>query len=196
MFQLKSRLFILLLLSLTISISNFAHAENNKSKKIKAESIDIRANYLLLDEKKAISIYKGKVLLSKGTLIIKADKITLFSDGEKLTKALIVGSPADVKHQPENEAKVHSQAKKIEYFVTEERLILKGHAFVDQGDRHFSGETIEYDTRQRIITASGQQKDSINRKNNTPKRRVHVIIGPESDEKDENEANTNTENEE
>ena len=183
MFQQINRLLVVsLIVGMISNTSVYAATKNNK--KLEPEPVDIKSNYLLLDEKKGISIYKGNVRLIKGTLIIKADKITLYSDGEKLTKALIIGSPADVRHKPENEEKVHSQAKKIEYFVEKERLILNGQAFVDQGDRHFSGESIEYDTRQRIITASGQ-KGAVNTKNNPPKRRVHVIIGPDTKDTEE-----------
>ena len=178
MFLLKNKQLLWLSLLPVIFGIQPSYAENNIRK---TEPVDIKSHYLLLDENKGISIYKGDVLLTKGTLVIKADEITLYSDGKELTKALIIGSPADVQHQPENEEKVHSQAKTIEYFVTENRLELKGDAFVDQGERHFSGEYIEYDTRERIITASGQQKAQINPENDSPKRRVHVIIGPDKD---------------
>ncbi len=147
----------------------------------KQQVIDIKAQYLLLDEGKGISKYKGNVLFTKDTLIIKADTVTLYYKDKKLTKAFITGSPADVQHQPDNEAKVHSQASTMEFFISEDRLILKGQAFVNQGNRHFSGEYIEYDTRQRIITAAGNQNRLLNAKNSEnspPKGRVHVIIGP------------------
>ncbi len=145
-----------------------------------SQIINIKADYLLLDEQKGISKYKGHVLFKKDTLIIKADTVTLYYDGSELTKALITGSPADIRHRPDNEAAVHSQANKIIYLVAEERLLLSGQAFVDQGERHFSGESIEYDTRQRIITASGKAKSSTSEKvkNTPPTGRVHVIIGP------------------
>ena len=147
--------------------------------------VDIKANYLLLDENKGIRKYKGQVLFTKGTLKIKADAVTLFYDGEELTKALITGSPADVHHEPDNEDKVHSQAREMNFFVSEDKLTLKGQAFVDQGSRHFSGEYIEYDTRQRTITAAGNQSSTMNTENaeNTPpSSRVHVIIGPTESE--------------
>ena len=166
-------LFNLLILSFIISP---AFAEN-----LKQETIDITAQYLLLDEKNGISKYKGQVFFKKGTLSIKADTVTLYYNDGELTKALITGSPADVLHYPDNEAKVHSQAKKMEYFISENRLTLKGQAFVDQGDRHFSGETIEYDTRQRTITAASKQNNETNTGNSPPNGRVHVIIGPNTD---------------
>ena len=124
------------------------------------------------------------MVFKRDSIIIKADTITLYYNDDELTKALITGSPADVKHKPDNEPKVHSQAKLMEFFVLEDRLILKGQAFVDQGSRHFSGEFIEYDTRQRTITAASGEKRTVNTensKNNPPKGRVHVIIVPSND---------------
>ena len=163
-----------------------------------SQTIDIKANYLLLDENKGISKYKGQVLFTKGTLSIKADTVTLYYHGEKLTKALITGSPADVHHEPDNEDKVHSQAQEMEFFVTEDKLSLKGQAFVDQGSRHFSGEYIEYDTRQRIITAAGNQtsiESAENTKITPPNSRVHVIIGPNVNDEDVEDTENSTENE-
>lgn len=160
------------------------------------QTVNIKANYLLLDENKGISKYKGQVLFTKGTLRIKADTVTLYYNGERLTKALIKGSPADVHHAPDNENKVHSQAKEMEFFIAEDKLTLKGQAFVDQGSRHFSGEVIEYDTRQRIITAAGNQTSVVNTENseNTqPNSRVHVIIGPIEDADNAENENTTSE---
>lgn len=174
MFCLQNKFSCLFTLILIIIYSSPTYAA-------KQQVIDIKAQYLLLDENKGISKYKGNVLFSKGTLTIKADTVTLYYKNKKLTRAYITGFPADVRHQPDNEAKVHSQAKSMEFFVNEDRLILKGQAFVNQGNRHFSGEYIEYDTRQRIITAANNQNGAVNTKNseNTPpKGRVHVIIGP------------------
>lgn len=185
MFYQKNNLLFMFLLLITLSPSSYA---------TKQQILDIKAQYLLLNEKKGISQYKGNVLLTKNTLTIKADTVTLFYKNKKLTKALITGSPADLQHQPDNEAKVHSQANKMEFYVNEDRLVLKGNAFVDQGNRHFSGENIEYDTRQRIITAAGAQNKLTNTnssKNTPPSNRVHVIIGP-AENADNTAENSNT----
>ena len=173
MFYLKNKV----LLSLLLSIGIFS----NSSFAVEKQILEIKAQYLLLNEKNGVSEYKGDVLLSKDTLIIKADSVTLYYKNKELNKALIIGSPADVQHQPDNEEKVHSQANKMEFFVKDDRLVLKGDAFVNQGNRHFSGEYIEYDTRQRIITAAGEKnklRNAENAKNIPQKSRVHVIIGP------------------
>lgn len=162
----------------------------------KQQTLDIQARYMLLDDNKGISIYKGKVVFKKDTLQIKADTMTLYYNGKKLSKVLIQGSPAEVRHAPDNEAKVHSRAKKMEYLITEDKLILTGQAFVEQGNRLFSGESIEYDTRQRIISAAAKQGPvNINKDDaqaSSPNQRVHVIIGPDAENIDA--ANKDSEN--
>lgn len=178
MFYLQNKLLLSLMLIAASINPSFAATQ---------QILDIKAQHLMLNEKSGISKYKGNVLLSKDSLIIKADTVTLYYKNKELFKALITGSPADVHHQPDNEEKVHSQANKMEFFVNEDRLVLKGNAFVDQGNRHFSGEYIEYDTRQRIITAAGNQNKllkSENEKNSPTNGRVHVIIGPTSEVED------------
>lgn len=171
-----------LFLMLCLSAYSAQAADNNEKQRPQAP-IDIKAQYLLLDESKGISKYKGNVVFTKGTLVIQADAITLYSDGGKLSKAIITGSPADVQHQPENEEKVHSQANKMQYIMATEQLTLTGNAFVDQGEQHFSGNIIKYDTRQRLVTASGNKPNLATQKKdakNPASGRVHVIIGPEN----------------
>ena len=162
MFYLKNKWWLPLL----ILVAQTVHAE-------KSQTIEIKSQNLTMDKLKGMSHYEGNVLLTKGTLKIKADKITLYHQGQEITKALIFGDPADVTHHPDNEPQVHSQAKRMEYYVKNNQLLLLGDAVVDQGSRHFSGERIEYDTRQRQITAGGKDV------NNPGDGRVHVILGPE-----------------
>ena len=155
-------------------------------KKQAQQIIDISSKTLLLDENKGISEYKGNVLFKQNTLRISADTISLYYKDNKLVKALITGSPADVEQHPDNEAKVHSQAEKMEYYVDENRLVLTGNAFVTQGSRHFSGKHIVYDTRQGTLTADSKSdsKETLNSTKSTqPNERVHVIIGPTENDK-------------
>ena len=190
---------VLLFLTVTcVAATSQVKADTKAKVRVKASSqqvIDISAKTLLLDQDKGISEYKGNVLFKQNTLVIKADTISLYYKDKKLEKALITGSPADVQQHPDNEAEVHSQAEKMEYFVEENRLVLTGNAFVTQGSRHFSGQQIVYDTRQGTLTAAGtaagtagsksEGKEPLNNKqNNQPNERVHVIIGPTENDKE------------
>ena len=185
MYCLPNKIHLMLVCFLILASFAFYSTPVYAAEKTKTQTIDIHSQSLLLDEEKGISTYKGKVLLQKDTLVIEADAMTLHYNGEKLDKVMIIGSPADVRHEPDNEAKVHSQANKMEYLIQEDKLTLSGQAFVNQGNQHFSGKTIEYDTRQRIISAAGNQ-NTVTNDNETStgpaeSQRVHVIIGPDAD---------------
>ncbi len=145
------------------------------------KNIDIRADYLLLDNKKGISQYKGHVHFKKGNLKIVADSITLYIEEEKLKRALITGNPARARQKPEQETELKAQAKQFEYFADTEKLLLRGNAEVDQGNRHFSGKIIEYDSREKRLLASGQSggKNAEKSSKAASGSRVHVILEEE-----------------
>jgi lipopolysaccharide export system protein LptA len=177
---------LILVSGLTLAQPASQTAAASHKKKQLQQIIDISSQSLLLDDKEGISEYKGNVLFTQNTLVVKADTITLYHKDKKLVKALITGSPADVQHQPDNEAAVHSQANQMEYYVDENQLVLIGNAFVTQGERHFSGEHIVYDTRQKTINAGAilSNPSEKNSQNSQPNERVHVIIGPTTNETD------------
>jgi len=183
MFYRKTKITLMSLL-LLLGINSIVFSAQSSSKK---QVINIKSDTLLLDEASGLSTYKGDVLFTKEGIVIKADSITLNYEKQELTKAIMKGSPVDVQHQPDNEEKVHSQADEMEFFVNEDRLVLKGNAFVNQSSRHFSGEVIEYDTRQRIFTAAANKDENLTNKSpenelpHSPAGRVHVIIGPDEE---------------
>lgn len=140
------------------------HAEN---------TLEISADALLLDSSKQVSRYRGHVVIKHKTMNIHAELVELFHADQQLSQANISGKPARVDHQPANEPAVHAEANRIEYHVAEQQLILIGKAKVQQGERSFAGEKIEYDLASHVIKASGTQQDA------EQSNRVHVIIGPD-----------------
>jgi len=141
------------------------------------QPIDIRADRVEINEKEEVSQYIGNVHLKQGTLDIKADKITVYLSKGKLTKIAIRGNPATFKQQPEDKQDiVKSSARYMEYFASKEHLVLKTNAKVVQGDNHFSGDYIEYDTLNSTVKAN-KDEDSDSR--------VHAIIQPKADTDEE-----------
>jgi lipopolysaccharide export system protein LptA len=134
------------------------------------QPIDIQADRVEIKEKEEISEYIGNVHLQQGSLDIRADKVTVFLKDGRLIKILIIGNPATFKQKPEdNKDIVRSSAMHMEYFASKEHLLLKTNASVVQGDNHFSGDYIEYDTLHSTVKAK-KDKDS--------ESRVHAIIKP------------------
>ncbi len=139
--------------------------------------LKISANHVVVNNQRGVSHYKGDVQIKQGTLIIRADEVFVYLVKGKLQKIVINGKPASFEQQPDNkQALVKSRAEEMEYFSKKELLVLKKNAEVLQGGNSFRGDHIEYDTYHSIVRAN---KDA------GSKTRVHAIIQPREEQKDE-----------
>lgn len=140
------------------------------------QPIDIKADRVEVDQRQQVSHYIGNVRLEQGSLKINADEIVVYMVKGKLQKIVITGNPARFEQQPENNREVvTSQADNMEYYASEERLLLKHHAQVNQGGNLFRGDFIEYDTLTSTVKAN-KAEDS--------QSRVHAIIQPAKQKED------------
>ncbi len=81
--------------------------------------IHITADQALRDEKQGVTIYRGNVHMSQGSLRIDADKITIFHVAEELGQVIAEGSPAVLQQRPDPEkGAVNARARIITYHRT------------------------------------------------------------------------------
>ena len=157
-----------LLLSCALMLSMLPHAWALRSDR--NQPIDIKADRVEVNQREQVSHYIGNVRLEQGSLKIDADDLLVYLVKGSLNKIVITGKPARFEQQPENQQDmVKSQAEHMEYYASEEKLLLKQNAEVNQGGNHFRGDFIEYDTLTSTVKAS---KDA------NSQTRVHAIIQP------------------
>jgi len=132
------------------------------------QPITIQADDAILDEREGISIYRGDVTIDQGTLHISADQVEIIAEGDKVIQIIASGtedrgSLAHYEQQPEeDEALVSADARKITYFVQEERVHLVGNARLQQARDTFSGELLYYNVNEGVVNLSGSgQKDRV-----------------------------------
>jgi lipopolysaccharide export system protein LptA len=134
------------------------------------QPIQVNADSMVTEEPKGFSHYKGNVVIVQGSLKVIADEVIIYFTDGTLDKLIITGNPAHLQQLPDDsEDPVFSQAKKMEYFASSDRLFLLEDAQVKQGNNHFSGARIEYDTRNSTVSATSLGKD---------KGRVRAVIIP------------------
>lgn len=156
-----------LLISLSYSSLLFALPEDSE------QPIFINSNSAMKDDKQGLTIYKGSVDMTQGTLRIDAEKITIYSNAEAVTKIIAEGKPAKLKQKPEiDKGDVTARASMIEYWVGEKKLRLSQNAHIDQDGSTIKGETIRYDMSNARIEADGGTETTPN------KGRVQVVIPP------------------
>lgn len=140
--------------------------------KDKTQPIYIEANQVDMAEKSGISTYSGNVKLEQGSIKINADSITVYTQDKKLQRIIATGAPALFSQQPDkNSNEVIASAQLVEYSSIHGKLILSGDAKMKQGANSFSGNKIEYDTINDVLSA----KSSKNRN-----QRVKAVIQPDT----------------
>ena len=150
--------------------------------------MEIVANEAEHDNNKRITIYRGDVEVTQGTLFISGHTLTVhYTDNQELDHAVMQGDRAYYKQLPDN-SKVYDKAwaNQMEYYPDKGMVILIDNGKVVQEDLRFTGDRIEYDTiNSRVIAKTvKQQRNQSTDDGQTTKEddRVRVIISPQKDD--------------
>ncbi|MCY4014220.1 MAG: lipopolysaccharide transport periplasmic protein LptA [Gammaproteobacteria bacterium] len=112
------------------------------------QPIEIRADQAR-SEPDGTSVLTGDVRIDQGTLSLAADRVTVATREKRLHKIVAEGdgdTPVRFRQQIRtDEPFANGHANHIDYAVTEQRLALKGDAFLSVGDREFEGDLITWD---------------------------------------------------
>ncbi len=104
-----------------------------------------------------VSIFRDNVLITKGSIRIKATEARLqVIDGE-VKQATIVGNPVEFEQRDKNGELIRGWADRIEYNADTGQVDLTGNAKLYQGEDVFESETIHYDTLNQRVHAQSDQ---------------------------------------
>ena len=144
-----------------------------------SQPIYIESDKARRDDPKGVTIYEGQVEVTQGSLLLKADKVTLYNtQKDGITTIIANGSPAHYQQKPAPEKTlVKARAKTIEYFVSKERIVLTKNAWMTQDGATFDAAIIEYDIAKEIVEAKGGVKNTAN-SNGNKNERIRVVIPP------------------
>jgi len=133
------------------------------------QPIEIEADEAMRDDARGLTVYEGNVVITQGTILIRADKVSIFGDGRQVKRVVGEGRPAHYEQVPEaGKPPVVARARTISYELGAEKIILTRDASLNQEEATLTGERIEYDLRQEIIRAQGG-KDN---------QRIRMVIPP------------------
>jgi len=140
---------------------------------IEADSVEIR-------EQEGISIYKGNVIIKRGSTLIKGQLIYIYQNNNVIDRITAEGNPASFKQLNDQDQEILAQCLDMEYQNTQGVLVLKQQALLVQHKNRFTSEHIVYNTRKDIVQAG-----SDNENGEPGKQRVTITIQPESPKQSE-----------
>ena len=168
----KTNILVLILAFLTLP----AFAERADRDK----PMQLEANRISIDDAKKIQILEGDVIVIKGTMVLKADKVVITEDKYGFQLGVATGGKdglARIRQKREGlEEYIDGEAERIEYNTNTEVAEFFRRAWVRSGDDQVKGDYIWYDAiSEKYLVTAGKSSD--------PKgqpARVRAIIQPKS----------------
>ena len=110
-----------------------------------------------IDESKGTSVYRGDVDLRQGTMHLQADVVTVYQNKRKPTKIIAEGRPVKFQQQSDK-GLVKGRAKRAEYEMDSENLVMIGDAVLLQGNDSMRSDRIVYDRVKSVVKAGAAAK--------------------------------------
>ena len=132
----------------------------------KEQPIELAADSVDIDESKGMSIYRVNVDLRQGSMHLQADVVTVYQNKRKPTKIIAEGRPVKFQQQSDK-GLVKGRAKRAEYEVDSENLVMIGDAVLLQGNDSMRSDRIVYDRVKSVVKAGAAAKG---------KQRVRISI--------------------
>ena len=151
------------------------HAEQADSTK----PIEVEANRMSADDARRMNVFEGNVVVTRGTLNIRADRIVVRQDAEGNQYATATGNPVRFRQRqdakpPEKEGVwMEGEAKRIELDEKSGKIELYEEARVNRGGDEVKGNYILVDQRSDFFTVTPGRGDG----------RVRATIQPKPPEK-------------
>ncbi len=113
----------------------------------------IEANQVELREKDNTSLYTGAVKITKGSIRITGEQITIKNKAGRLELIQIQGVPATFRQLNDLGEEIRAQSQQMEYRADNGLLELKQDALLEKKQNQFKSSHIIYDTQNDIVKA-------------------------------------------
>lgn len=159
----------IVILSMTISFMTLAKEDDFK------KEIIVTSGTQDIDGKNYIATLTKDVLVTQGSLSLKADFLQVFTGPERKNNELYLakGTPATYKQEMDDGKFVEASANEIRYEKGTKNLILIGNAQITQNGTLMKGERLEFNMLDQNLKADSEN----------PEKRVTTIFLPDDEEK-------------
>ena len=169
------RINILVLLFMTLVV-NSAYCLSTDSE----QNIEIEADTAEMDDIENVTIYRGNVIVTQGSIKMTGHTMTVYFDENRDMRLVIMnGTPAKYRQLPDD-SNIYDEAEalRMEYYALKNYVILIDQAIITQEELKFSGDRIEYDTVLNKVKAESQSSTATKKETQekTKKGRVKIII--------------------
>lgn len=167
----KKRLlyFKLFMLICMLPALSYADISSDESK-----PIQIDADHATLDQKQMVTVFSGKVVITHGTLVVHANQGTATQDSTGDKTLLLTGDPVKFVQKADDGELIEGQANRFDYSTKTSLAVLTGRARVKKGKNLIVGDTLTYNSKTLVYSASATPANGI--KSTQTSGRITVIL--------------------
>ena len=150
---------------------------DNAERADRDKPINLEADRVSIDDAKKVSTFEGNVVLTQGTLVIRADRMIVREDAQGFNQGTAYGNLANFRQKRDGvDEYVEGEAERIEYDGRAERLQLFTRARMKRGDDEVRGSYISYDQPTEFFRVTGAPEKGDGSKTG----RVRAVIQPKN----------------
>jgi lipopolysaccharide export system protein LptA len=139
----------------------------------RSKPVNVEADNVTLDDLKKIGVYEGNVILTQGTLTMRADRVEVTQDQNGLKTVLATGNPVSFREKRDRvDEYVEAYAPRVEFDNVKSLLTLSGGAQLRKGEDEIRGNVITYNTQTEFYKVVGEPNAT------SASGRVRVTIRP------------------
>ncbi len=139
--------------------------------------VNIESDRLTVDDKKKESVFEGNVVLTQGSIVLRADRLTVRQDADGFNHATAYGKQVYFRQKREGvDEYIEGNADRIEYDGKQDKVQLFTNAVVKKGPDEVKGDYISYDAVTEFYQVLGGGKSAAAPGN--PQGRVKAVLQP------------------
>jgi lipopolysaccharide export system protein LptA len=175
----KKRKLIVKLSLLSFFFTQFVLAEKaDRHKPVYLEADRATVEDINRKDASRVSIFTGNVVLTQGTMRIRADKITMQEDINGFRRATAVGELVSFRQKRDGlDEYVEGWSQRVEYDSKADKIELFRQARLKRGSDEVQGDYISYDMGNEFFRVIGSKERGVE---TGPDKRVRITIQPKS----------------
>jgi lipopolysaccharide export system protein LptA len=142
----------------------------------RSQPVQIESDSFEADDLKGVSIYRGNVVYTQGSIRLDADEVKIFlGEDRKVSRVEATGAPVRFRQRMEGyDEDMRGEAGRLQYFTApDERIVLEHDAHVWRLGTEFFAQTINYDLVHEVVNAQRGEDEA---------GRVRITIQPRPDQ--------------
>ena len=149
--------------------------------------INLESDRMRVDDAQRTSVFEGKVVMTQGTLSIRADRVTVRQDKDGYQYGSASGNLATFRQKRDGaDGYIQGEAERIEYDGKLDRVeFFKRARLLREPADEVRGNYISYDSRTEYFTVTGSAGPGVN---GSPEGRVRAVIQPRTAAEDAGKA--------